>query len=115
MPRTGLNAGRVLLTGGMWDNDVKAHLIDGGKQKQTSAPKKSRVNQRRSACRDIVTCVAFAEDGLTVGIGSLDLTCQIWRFQDGFGEKSSSAEVQEDSTMPHVQIHGKPTNTYRAA
>jgi WD40 repeat protein len=96
MPRTGPHAGRMLLVGGMWDNDVRAHFIDGGKQKQTSVPKKSSVKQRRSACRDVVTCVAVAEDGLTVGIGSLDATCQIWRYQDGLGEKHLSAEAQAD-------------------
>ena len=74
-PQTGPHAGKVLFYGGHWDNQLKYCWIDVGTTKPLNGP----YNMPGDASfRDVVTCLSFAEDGLTLGVGSNDSTCLVW-------------------------------------
>ena len=75
-PTTGPFAGKLLFFGGCWDNQLKYCWLDGS----TTRPLNGPFNMPGIVmfC-NVVTCMSFAEDGLTLGVGSLDCTCQIWQ------------------------------------
>ena len=76
--------GKIMFWGGSWDNQVKCCAVD---LNSSSKPFSHPSNISRgggSTFRNVVTCVSFAEDGTTLGVGGLDCTCQIfvWNASD---------------------------------
>ena len=112
-PRMGPFVGRALWVGSMWDNDVKMNSID--TYKPNTSSRKSALGSWRPACQDVVTCIVVAEDGRTVGIGSLDCTCQVWRYNDTIGERSSSARTHEDYLKHLAANSARSTTTSKGA
>ena len=86
---------KLLFFGGCWDNRLKyCSFANGGKNKILNGP----FNVEPNSFRDVVTCLSFAEDGLTLGAGSVDCTCQIWRID----QSTDSHRGETNMNMLHV-------------
>ncbi len=94
------NDGKVLISGGHWDNSFKLSYVDTSKQIQ-SIIKHKDILVATAGCLptlpDIVTCLAIAADGKTLITGSKDATLMVWEIQP---LKSSSYKI--DETPLHI-------------
>ena len=72
------NAGKLMFFGGCWDNRLKYCALDVSTRASFSGPFEL-LQGNGSTFRDKVTCLSFAEDGMTLGVGCMDTTCQIWK------------------------------------
>ena len=75
IPMHGTQSGRIVLTGGYWDNHIRAHTLDSsmGEIHGEWAP------SRKASHLQAVTCLQLADDGMTLASGSLDCTVRVWK------------------------------------
>ena len=100
----GTQSGRIVLTGGYWDNHIR-HTLDSsmGEIHGEWAP------SRKASHLQAVTCLQLADDGMTLASGSLDCTVRVWKL----GLKNEVApddymQLFETGQRSNISSSGRP-------